>query len=365
MQYELRIQDPTDSTHGPLLNEVVALVGDGQVSWLRMFFGFLTGSGVDALMGVPAVRDVLLQSEVEVLVGLDTVTDRPGLEGLLKLATENPQFTPKVIKNTTRALIHPKMLVAKYADGRAVAVVGSNNLTLGGLSRNVEGYTIARFDSDEDIDLSDWDEFVQRWDSLITEIDDEALEAAEQNARRLKRLKTAARETRSKPNAGIVVSDGQVFEMPVSEIEHLEEPVLVAQVPKAAGRWSQVGYSAKAIRDYFDVKAGDQVFLREFDSAAVEEHRVIHSEVNQNYRIELGAAIQAGDYPADGRPVALFRRESGAVWLHRYVFLMPEDDGHAEMTALAVQTFNPQGNQVARVIVPRSRVLAAWPGCPL
>jgi len=365
VQYRLKIQDPTEPPHSPLLNELVALAEDGEVAWLRMFFGFLTGSGVDALLRVSAVRDVLLNSKVEILVGLDAVTNRAGLERLLDLASKNPKFKPRVIRNTTSALIHPKMLVARYADGRAVAVVGSNNLSSSGLSGNVEGYTIARFEPEEEVDLSDWDAFIQRWDSLITEIDGEALEAAEQNARRLKRLKKVARETRSSPNAGVVVSDGQVYEMPASEVEDHEEPVLVAQVPRGAGRWSQVGYSARAIREYFDVEAGDQVFLRRFDSANVEEHRVVHSKVNLNYRIELGAAREAGEYPEEGLPMVLFRREEGALRLHRYVFLMPGDKGHAETTKLAEEKFEGPANQVCRVILPRSHVMTAWPGCPL
>ena len=369
MEYELRVQDPAEPPRSPLFDELVALVNNGDVVSLRMFFGFLTGSGVDALLRVPEVRDVLLRSEVEVLVGLDAVTDRLGLERLLELARDNPQFKPLVIKHTRRGLVHPKMLVARYADGRAVAVVGSNNLSSSGLSRNVEGYTIARFEPEEPLDLSDWDEFIRRWDPLIGEIDDEALEAAEQNERRLKRLRTAVRETRTKPNSDVVVSDGQVYEVPVSEIEDLEDLedlVLVAQIPKGGNRWSQVGYSAQIIRDYFDVEAGDQVFLRRFDSAKVEEPRVVHSKVNKNYRIELGAAREAGDYPEESPPAVLFRRERGALRHHRYVFLMPEDEGHSEMAELAEEEFEGSDRRVAkRVIVPRSRVMMAWPGCPL
>ena len=368
MQYELRIQDPTDPPRSPLLDELVALATDGEVAWLRMFFGFLTGSGVDALMGVPVVQAVLLNSKVEVLVGLDAVTDRPGLQRLLELARRNPQFEPSVIKNASGALIHPKMLVAGYADGRVVVVVGSNNLSRNGLGGNVEGYTIARFEPEEDVDFSDWDAFILRWRPLIGEIDDDALEVAEQNERRLRRMRTAVRETRAKSNSGVVVSDGQVYEPPISQIEDLEELVLVAQIPKGGNRWSQVGYSKPIIRDYFDVEAGDHVFLREFDSAKIEEPQVVNPSANRNHRIELGAAREAEKaegYPAEGCPVVLMQREKGALRLHRYVFLMPGDEGHDEIARLAEAHFTGPANQVPRVIVPRSRVMTAWPGCPL
>lgn len=368
MQYELRIQDPTNSGSSPLFDELVAIALAGKVVKLRLFFGFLTGNGVDALIGVREIRDVLLHSDVEVLVGLDAVTDRPGLERLLELAKKNPQFKPLVIKNTTGALIHPKMLVARYVDDRTVVVVGSNNLSLGGLSGNVEGYTIARFGPGEHLDLSDWNSFVLRWAPLIAEIDDEALKTAERNTRRLKRLRTAARGTSAKPDYGVVVSDGQVHESPASGVSDLEELLLVAQIPRAGNRWSQVHYSAEIIQDYFRIQAGDQVFLRQFNSSDVEQPQVVYSTVNRNYKIELGAAREAervGGYPAEGRPVVLFRRESGALRRHRYTLVMPGDEGHAEMTALTEDAFKGPANHLPRVIVPRNRILAAWPECPL
>lgn len=86
MEYELRIQDPAKPPRGPLFEEIAALVNSGEIEWLRMFFGSLTGSGLEDLLGVPEIRDVLLNSKVDMLVGLDAVTDRRGLEGLLQLA---------------------------------------------------------------------------------------------------------------------------------------------------------------------------------------------------------------------------------------------------------------------------------------
>lgn len=364
VHYEIRIQDPTSPPRSPLFDELVALAGDGKIHWIRMFFGFLTGSGLDALLGVPEIRHVLLHSEVEVLVGLDAVTDRPGLERLRELARENPKFQPLVIKNTTGALIHPKMLVAQYEDGRSVAVVGSNNLSLSGLSGNVEGYTIARFEPEEQVDLAEWDEFKSRWDDAISEIDDDALKAAEGNASRIRRLRNAVRRTRTRPGSGVVVSDGQAHEIPESGVADLEEPLLVAQVPGAGGRWSQVHYSAEIMEEYFKVNAGDRVYMRQHDSTNVEERQVVFSERNKNYKIELGAAKSAGDYPKGHPPVVIFRQE-GTGRRYRYILLMPGNDGHTEMTDLAKATFEGRGNHLARVIVSRSSVLTAWPECPL
>ena len=365
MQYELKVQDPT-VPHSLLFDEVVAIAKKGKVVRLRAFFGFLTGAGLNALLKDPDVASVLLGSEVEILVGLDAVTDRPGLQGLLTLARRNSSFKPQVIQNTTGFLVHPKMLVAEYDDGTAIAIVGSNNLTSPGLRGNVEGYTIASFEPEEDLDLSDWNKFIQRWDGLITEIDGDALKAADQNMITLGGVRAAA-TTRAQPhpNAPVVVSDGQVHESAVSGIQDPQEHVLVAQIPKAGNRWSQVHYSATIIQNYFQLAAGAHVFLREHNSSLVENPPVVFSAANKNFKIELGAARRAGAYPRMGRPVVVFRRESSRYGRHRYVFLMPGSSGHTQMTTLATTTFTGRANQVSRVIVPIGLVFGAWPNCPL
>ncbi|MCY3949810.1 MAG: phospholipase D family protein [Acidimicrobiaceae bacterium] len=365
MQYELRIQDPADPPRSLLLDEVAAIAEAGDVVWLRAFFGFLTRSGLDALLAVQSVREILLQHEVELLVGIDSVTDRPGLERLMELASQNSHFRPRVIKNTTGALVHPKLLAARYADGSTVAVVGSNNLTLNGLSGNVEAYTIARFEPDEEFNFADWDAFVTHWDPLISEIDDAALEIAESNTRRLRGIQTSTRVARNDAKSGVIISDGQARDTPLVPAQYFDELILVAQIPRAGGRWSQVHYSASIIQDYFRTQAGSIVHLRALDSVTVEKARVIFSQANGNYKIELAAARAAGAYPDNGRPVVLFRREGNNPRRFRYILLLPGNDGHDKMIDLTATAFDGPANQVPRVVLPRSQVLSAWPDCPL
>ena len=365
MKYELKVQDPR-AKHSLLFDEVVEIAKQGKVVRLRAFFGFLTGAGLKALLNDPDVASVLLGSEVEMLIGLDAITDRPGLEELLRLARKNSLFKAHVIQHTTGHLIHPKMLVAEYDDGRAKAVVGSNNLTAPGLHGNVEGYTIASFEPEDRPDLSDWDVFIQRWGSMITQIDEKALKRADQNMSILKGVRTAAtKSAQPHPSPRVVVSDGQVHEPVVSGIPDPQEKVLVAQIPKAGNRWSQVHYSTTVIQKYFQVTAGAHVLLREHNSSSVEKPQVVFSAANKNYKIELGAARTAGAYPSKGRPVVVFRLESSQYGRHRYVFLMPGSGGHTQMTKLATTAFRGRANQVRRAIVPISQVFKVWPSCPL
>jgi hypothetical protein len=371
MRYEIRVQDPTVPPRSALFDVVVELARSGDVQYLRLFFGFLTGSGMGALLAVPEVAEMLRTAEVDVLVGVDAVTDRPGLERLLELQQENVGLRARAIKNTTAALIHPKMLFARYADGRSVAMVGSNNLSFGGLAGNVEGYAMGYFDPGEEPDLADWNAFVSRWERLISEIDDEVLASADRNASRLVRLRRAAREVPTSAEAEVVVSDGQAYEAQPTDAD-LDELMLVSFVPRAGqgpkARWSQVHLSADIARDFFDAEPDEhpEIQLRNAEGGAVEDRRIVYSAGNKNVKIEVGAAREAAravGYPTEGRPVVLFRREG--MNRYRYLLLMPGDPGHAEMTQLAEDEFVPSRNQLPRVVTPRSHVLARWPDCPL
>lgn len=370
MEYEIRIQDPTDPPRSPLFDVIVEMATDGVVVYSRWFFGFLTGSGMDALLAVEPVKEMLSRASVEVLVGLDAVTDRRGLQHLSDLGATNPSFRARVIKNTTGALIHPKMLLFEYDDDRGCSVIGSNNMSGNGLSGNVEGYSILRYGpGDTPPDLSDWDAFVARWEPLLSDIDDEAMELAARNERHVRRAARAVRRGVAPNEGAVVISDGHVHETPPQAEGEVHEAMLVAQIPRAGPRWPQVHYSAEIMHNYFHATAGDEILLRQAGDVEIEERTVVYAQANRNYKIELGAAHDAQrdfGYPADGRPVVLFRREGSAgSRRHQYILLMPGDDGHAEMAGLAEREFKPHGNQVPRAIIPRSSVLAAWPDCRL
>ena len=372
MRFEIRVQDPTAPPRSTLFDVIVEIARAGEVSYLRLFFGFSTGSGINALLAVPEVADVLRTAEVDVLVGVDAVTDRPGLERLLALQVDNPSLRARAIKNTTAALIHPKMLFARYADGRSVAIIGSNNMSFGGLAGNVEGYAMGYFERGEEPDLADWDAFLGRWDRLISEIDDEVLASADRNVSRLERLRRAAREVPSPGESEVVVTDGQAYEAQPSEAD-LDELMLVSMVPKAGqgpkARWSQVHLSAEIARGFFEAEPEEhpEIQLRDAEGGAVEDRRIVYSAgSNKNVKIEVGAAREAArtvGYPVDGRPVVVFRREGTGRF--RYLLLMPGEPGHAEMAQLATDEFVPSHNQLPRVVTPRSHVLARWPECPL
>ena len=81
------------------------------------------------------------KGNVEILAGLDFFqTDPHLLEQWLRLSLESERFSCKIVtaNRAFNGTFHPKVLIARGANRDDFAVVGSGNLTAGGLSNNVE-----------------------------------------------------------------------------------------------------------------------------------------------------------------------------------------------------------------------------------
>lgn len=100
--------------------------------------------------GVILLKELLKQSnsKIEMYVGIrNGVTSKQGLEELLEL-----EIYPYVIDTGANNFIfHPKVILA-YDELKAISIVGSANLTLGGLVNNIEASTILELDMTQEGD---------------------------------------------------------------------------------------------------------------------------------------------------------------------------------------------------------------------
>ena len=380
MDFELRIQDPMIPAENQLASVIASLCADSTVIRLRMFFGFLTGSGLQLLLRDSQVHHVLYNTEVDLIVGVDAVTDRPGLELLQAIASENSSFNARVLRGLPGSLVHPKLLIASYRNGGTTVVVGSNNLTSAGLVTNVEAFAIARFGSNDPLDLSGIDNFLHRWNQHLTPIDDDALAAADRNRRRYQHLHSTVTQT-SEASAATAFADGHFYDVAAHAAKsdtttQIDDELLIAQVPKAGNRWSQIHYTKGIVEGYFKLEAQpyeskEVICFRMFGSKDVEKRIVVYSRRNMNFKIELGEARRIAssrgypDYPTEERPLLILRRETDTEHSYRYLLLMPGDDGHEEMTSFVKGEYAGPPGQVARVVSTLGQVLTAWPAFPL
>jgi hypothetical protein len=144
MEYEFRIQDPTSPDTVYLFEAFISAVSDPNAANWRGVFSFASRNGVDTLVLDPAVTDFLTHGSLSLIVGIDAVTNRPTLERLRELESEFQSLSVFVFWNRSAGLFHPKISHITYSDGRHCVIVGSGNLTPGGLRENFEAYSILK-----------------------------------------------------------------------------------------------------------------------------------------------------------------------------------------------------------------------------
>lgn len=359
MEIEFCIQDPTDPATRYLYEAIVGAAVEA-ATW-RGMYAFATRGGVDQLIEDPVVDDFMSRGgEIDLIVGIDAITNRQTLERLQELEARHRRFHPKVFWNTTRGLFHPKVSHFGYADGRNTLIVGSGNLTPGGLMHNFEGYSVISSDPCEALNLTSLDGFIARHAADIRSIDQEALERAALNVI-VRAAATPRQQVPSRPAAAavpqIVVPTGHAADI---------NRILVAQVPAAGGRWAQVHFNADIVGQYFRVTnvASQRVYLTRIEQAGLrgeEEVRpIVFSQSNKNHKIEIAAA-KGLDYP-DAPPLLIFRERQ--VRSFDYVLVMPDEPAYVELFRLS-QTLPTIGKGMRRAITDLATLERAWPTSPL
>jgi hypothetical protein len=75
----------------------------------------------------------------EILIGIDLPTDPKALGELLQIQSKNAgQLNLKTFRRLKNRIFHPKLFIFERSGGKKSAVVGSSNLTGGGLAENYE-----------------------------------------------------------------------------------------------------------------------------------------------------------------------------------------------------------------------------------
>jgi hypothetical protein len=364
MEYEFHLQDPTSAQTMYLFEAIVAAARDA--ASCDGMFAFASRAGVDSLMADTGVQSLLQRGVINLLVGIDAVTNRPTLERLRDLEAAHASLRVRVFWNQTPGLFHPKLAMFRYPDGRRSLIVGSGNLTPGGLRQNFEAFSIVRAGARERLDVGGWERFRQAHAANIRAIDDEALERAARNI---------IRGGRARPRADIEPDAVVAAAVPVAG-EPLQEQaaalsgtgrVLVSLVPSAGDRWHQVHFNHYVMDNFFRItpNSSQRLYLTEVmhdgTSGDQETRPYVLSTANSNPKVEL-ASHHGAPYPNNGRPIAVFRETQARAF--DYMLLMPGDDGHDQMNRLLTRLPNV-GKGLARVITDAAELRRDWPTCPL
>jgi HKD family nuclease len=133
---EFILQGFTNRSHKDVIR---SLFGVADINRVLISAAFVTE------YGVRHIEDLLLTNSAHVLVFAGVRNDITSYQGMLRLKNL-PNATIYAVDTGSRGvLFHPKIYMVKGAN-HARAVIGSANLTLGGINNNIEGGMSFRFD---------------------------------------------------------------------------------------------------------------------------------------------------------------------------------------------------------------------------
>jgi HKD family nuclease len=302
-------------------------------------YAFASASGVELLFTDSEFESLLDRGTYSVIIGIDEITNTSCIEKLNELKEKHSSLNVKAFLHNQRgSLFHPKISYFRNLSGDGALIVGSGNLTIGGLRANREAFSAITL-SKEELDKIDsyWQSWLTESNHLLKDTGDpDVLRKVEEN-----RLKSA--RNNNPPTATIIGEDVQgepdsesSDEQPVGEgwEFYRHNNVLLAEIPKSGDRWKQANFDVTTFKDFFGATPGDnsqRILLRNINydmSLGGIEVRPSVSVKSQNYRFELDAATGL-PYPAVGKPIGVFIQLTTRMFL--YHLFMPGENNHAEL----------------------------------
>lgn len=352
------------STLAVLLSHLRAASGGGGI------FAWTNRAGIASLFDNPVFESFVAKAPFDLVVGTDSITDPPALLALQRHAAEKPLLSVKAFVHDTSAIFHPKICWFDADDGLHL-IVGSSNLTRGGLQANWEAFTESILVDDEaDAVRSEIAHWMESSAGSLLPLDDarvlEAVEANQGDERsiRQRRLPSAPRATApaaprpqsAKGDRVLIAEIPKNRKFTNSDSPHFGEPM-----------FSQANFSREIFESFFGIRRGvAEVLLYHVnddgDLGELESREGKYKPVSRNYYFELGAA-RGVPHSGSKPPIGVFLGlESGA---YLYVYRLPGQDGYEELDNFLTATWTPRRNQGRRVVATRAELHAAWPGCPL
>lgn len=266
-------------------------------------FAWATRYGADALVANEIFSEFVGISEFRLTVGTDTVTDTGAVMRLCDLQAKHPYLQVSAFLNPGTALFHPKLSWFEHTSHLSL-IVGSGNLTMGGLLGNWEAFTVSHLTGSE---------AKSALDSIKTFLDDRSADMAPITAASvLERVAGNTGNERSSLKPAV----------PTANVLTSTNEVLVAEIPKSSTRWSQANFDVENYERFFGAKVGSpqrRIVLRHVDADGLigdVENRPSVEVQSDNYRFELAAA-KGRDYPQTGRPIGVFLRQKSGYFFIR------------------------------------------------
>ena len=309
------------------------------------------------LLESPDFEGLVTTGSFRLVVGTDSITDTKAIERLASLQGRFPGLHVEAVVNDSRSLFHPKTAWF-LGDETLTVVVGSGNLTRGGLLGSWEAFGVLEFPAssvgDLEASIDDW--LAEVNPGLMPLSDVRVLDRVRENK---------GYESPVKPksaSAGETSTDEEVGVWLVAELNKSRK--------NAAGEsmFSQASFDRATFASFFDYTGSEvDVILFPVDSdgevGSLESRKGRFKARSINYYFELGM-VKGIPYPANGRPIAVFGRLSDGGY--SYTVVLEGDSGYAELSSWLeanAETANPI--QMKRALLSTEEMRIAWPDSPM
>ena len=319
-------------------------------------YAFASRSGLDILFRDSVFDSLLERGQYSLIVGIDEITNLASLEALNLIMTDKPNLRVKAFDHNNRgSLFHPKLSYFKNQDESGTLIVGSGNLTLGGLRRNREAFSLMHLSVDELVRIEQyWQAWLNQSNELLKDIDNaDVIRKATDNQ--------YIRRTRIRPPEEEVVIEEEIPVIEPEEIDILHQDgwqfypdseVLIAEIPRSGNRWKQANFDIDTFQNFFGATPGDnsqRILLRNVNddlSLSEIEVRPSVSVVSQNYRFELDAASGL-PYPNNGKPIGVFIKVTTRMFL--YHLFMPNQPYYEEFNDWLQRNWTGRADRMKRI----------------
>lgn len=326
-----------------LLESIGASRGGGIFAWANV-------NGVKTLLEDEVFDEFLDRGLFRLIIGTDSITDVATVDRLTALSLKRRYLEVRAFLSPTGSLFHPKMAWFEHDDHLSL-IVGSGNLTMGGLRSNWEAFVLLKLVGKERMEaLAEIDRFLMSHDEhLLSVTDPRVREQASKNIGN-------ERSLRSAPIAASKEAIAQAV-----------DDVLIAEIPRSDNRWKQANFDRHNYEDFFGARAGSQrrILLHHVDHQGVlgdVESRPGVKVASHNFRFELGAASGI-PYPTSGRPIGVFLRLATGEFV--YSLLLPDNPGYHAIDAVLASRWTGRADQMRRVRLTGDELHSAWPDAPL
>ncbi len=356
-----QIQDPTWSSSKYLLEEILEICQTANAG--GGMFAFASPGGVKLLLNDPDFEAFLSRSPFDLIVGVDAVTNVPALNAIGQSEACHPKLKARVFfDENSNALFHPKF-VWLCNESEAFWIVGSGNLTPGGMRGNIEAFAVSRLELDQHMQqIRSWQEWLQHHRQHIFGLDDNVVrDRARQNQGR------ELSESKVKGVLQEILAETDDGRLKVMAHKSQTDAVLIAELPRASNRWNQANFNIQTFTQFFGASPGatQRIILMHANADGTtgnEELRPSVAVKSRNYRFELEAASGI-PYPAVGRPIVVFLRTATRTFI--YHLLLPNMAGYATLHSYLYENCGPSGTGVMRYQTTAGVLSLLWPDCPV